>query len=382
MLKTLPAAIKFEITEIVLEISILMLFHYTAREPDAKKREYYKDLVMKSAEEIAITVKAETMHIDLIAPFVLSRSNKPWMGDQAAKYLEELEPYSGKIDGYRFNLYYFLIKRLEREIVFDYPGVVEASREALRHFEKRDSTPKTTIAIFGNTLLIGLTITSQYEEAERVAARSLTMVQKHSVGWYKTNEMYMTLKFFKQDYQQAYSILKEAMSNKNFSKLPPAEQESWKIYEGYIHLLIAAGKISQTDSEKKKDKFCPSRFLNEMPNFSKDKRGMNIPVLIIHAIYLLYEKRYDESYDRMLALEKYNDRHLKEGDDTFRTWCFLQVLLQIQKADFKKDESEKRAAEFLHRMSSQPVQYLNAPHEVEAIPYEHLWEMAMEAISR
>ena len=195
--------------------------------------------------------------------------------------------------------------------------------------------------------------------------------------------MYIALKFYKKDYQEAHNILNEAMNHRRFKTLPSAEQESWKIYEGYIHLLIAAGKIEQSETQKQvrgKKKFRPARYLNSIPNFSKDKRGMNIPVLITHAIYLLYEKKYEKSYDRMLALQKYNERHLKEGDDTFRTWCFLQALLQIQKADFQRAGAEKRAAKYLQRMSNQPVQYLNAPHEVEAIPYEHFWEMAMDAL--
>lgn len=383
MQKTLPVAIKFEITEVVLEISRLLFFHFTLREPAKKKRLYYKGLIEKNTKELAIVIKAETMHIELIAPFVLSRSSKPWMAEKAKECLTELEPYVNNIEGYRFYLYYYLIKVMEKEISHDYFGIVKTCNEALSHFERKKSTPKTTIAIFGNTLLVGLTMTAQFQEAEQVAQRSLTMVEQYSVGWYKTNEMYMALKFHKKDYQQAYEILMEAIYNKRFKTLPPAEQESWKIYEGYIHLLIASGKIEQSETQKQvrgKKKFRPARYLNSIPNFSKDKRGMNIPVLITHAIYLLFEKRYEESYDRMLSLQKYNERHLKEGDDTFRTWCFLQALLQIQKADFQREGAKKRAAEYLQRMSNQHVQYLNAPHEVEAIPYEHLWELAMEAL--
>ncbi len=109
---------------------------------------------------------------------------------------------------------------------------------------------------------------------------------------------------------------------------------------------------------------------------------MNIPVLIIHAIFLLYLKRYDEAYDRMLALDKYADRNLKEGDDAFRSFCFIKALLQIQKADFQRKESEEKAADWIRRMSTQPVMLADAPHEVENIPYEHLWGMAMEALER
>ena len=378
--KTLSAAIKFELTAIVLELSRQALYHYTTREPNEGKRQYFKKLVNKSIHELTIAIKAEILYNDLIAPFVLSRSAKPWIGEEARKCLKELEVHVGKNNSYRFHLYYFGIKVLEREIAYDYPGVVAVSREALRHFEKKNSTPKTTFAIFGNTLLVGLTMTGAYEEAEEVASKSLGMVEKYSKAWYKINELYMALKFHKKDYQQSYEVFRDAITNRRFKYLPPAEQETWKIHEGYIHLLIAAGKIKQPEADKKK--FRPARFLNEMPHFSKDKRGMNIPVLIIHAVYMLYQKRYDDFYDRVLALEKYNDRHLKEGDDTFRSWCIVQALHNIKKMDFQKEAAQEKSAELLRRMSTQPVQFLMAPHEVEVIPYEHIWDMAMEALSQ
>ncbi|MEO1263714.1 MAG: hypothetical protein AAFZ15_33195 [Bacteroidota bacterium] len=379
---TLRASEKFEVVGVTLELARVLRTYYTYYKPDNRKRNHYEEILNKSLEAYQLEVRSESMYTSLIAPYILSRSRKPWICERANACLQELAPHFGKIQSYRFNFYYYLIKRLECEVRFDYPGVVEVSREALEHFKKKDSTPKTTFAIFGNSLLIGLTMIGEHEEAEQVAGTSLTMVEKYSVGWYKTNEMYMTLKLYKKDYQEACTILNKAVHHRRFKNLPPAERESWKIYEGFLQLLILAKKIKQTDGDKKRSKFRPARFLNEVPNFSKDKRGMNIPVLITHIIYLLYEKRYVESYDRMLALEKYNSRHLKEGDDTFRTYCFIKALLQIQKADFKRSESEKRATGCLARMSSQPVQYLNAPHEVETIPYEHLWELAMEAISQ
>lgn len=82
----------------------------------------------------------------------------------------------------------------------------------------------------------------------------------------------------------------------------------------------------------------------------------------------------------MLALDKYADRNLKEGDDSFRSYCFIKSLLEIKKAGFQRAASEEAAAEWLRRMSTQPFMLADQPHEVETIPYEHLWGMAMEAI--
>lgn len=187
---------------------------------------------------------------------------------------------------------------------------------------------------------------------------------------------------YKRNYQATWEVFKKATSHAKFNHLATGEQEAWKVFEAYIQLLIVAGKITLPEKELKKTDFKPSRFLNEIPGFSKDKRGMNIPILIVHAMFLLYLQRYDEAWDRMLALDKYAGRHLNEGDDAFRSFCFIKALLQIKNADFKKATAEIAAAEWLQKMATKPVQYADAPHEIEAIPYEHLWEMAMEALER
>lgn len=64
------------------------------------------------------------------------------------------------------------------------------------------------------------------------------------------------------------------------------------------------------------------RFLNDVPIFSKDKRGMNIPILIFHILYLILTKRYNDVIDRIVRIEKYTTRYLKK-DDNYRSNCFI-----------------------------------------------------------
>ncbi len=105
---------------------------------------------------------------------------------------------------------------------------------------------------------------------------------------------------------------------------------------------------------------------------------MNIPVLIVHAISLIFLKRFDEAYNRMMALDKYASRHLKEGEDTFRSYCFIKALQQIALADFSKNAAREKAKQLLKAVATKPLQMINAPHEIEIVPYEHLWDMALE----
>jgi hypothetical protein len=322
------------------------------------------------------------MYFELIAPYVKSKSSKPWISKKATEYLKDLTPYVHKVNSHRFHLHYYLIAKLERASTHDHTGTAEVCVRAIRYFEGRFSTPKTVPAMFAHTLVASLTMLRKYEEAEEWAKYAENLVEPGIHNWFKGLEQQIVLQFHKQDYQAAHAVYAKASGHKHFNHLASIEQQTWKLHEAYIQLLITAGKISPTEAEKKKSGFKPTKFLNEVPEFAKDKRGMNIPVLIIHAIFMLYLKRYDAAYDRFLALDKYADRNLKEGDDAFRSYCFIKALLQIQKADFLRKESEEKAADWIRRMSTQPVMLADAPHEVENIPYEHLWGFAMEALER
>ncbi len=380
--KTITQAIKYEFPEVVMELARNLRAYYTYVEQDLKKKEQYQRLVDESMEAMVVIIKAETMYCELIAPYVKSKSSKPWVSEKARVYLTELEPLVQRHQVHKLHLYYHTIARLERASVHDHAGTAEVCRRAIRYFEGRFATPKSVPGAFALTLIISLTMLGQYEEAEGWAKYAEECAEAGTHNWFKGLEQQVVLQFYKQAYQAAYNVYNKASSHKHFGHLATVERETWKLHEAYTQLLIAAGKITPTDAVQKKSNFKPAKFLNEVPEFAKDKRGMNIPVLVAHAILLLYLQRYEESYDRMLALDKYADRNLKEGDDAFRSYCFIKALLQIQKADFKRAGSEAGAADWLKRMSTQPYMLADAPHEVENIPYEHLWGMAMEALQR
>jgi tetratricopeptide (TPR) repeat protein len=304
------------------------------------------------------------------------------VSDEARGYLTELEPLVEKHPLQKLYLYYYLILRIERASVHDHEGTADVCRKAIKYFEGRFATTNVLLAGFAYTLIASLTMLGQYDEAEEWAEYSENLTDDGVPNWFKGLEQQIVLQFHKQDYPAAFTVYQKATSHKHFGHLATIEQQTWKLHEAYIQLLIAAGKIKPTEAERKKSGFRPTKFLNEVPEFAKDKRGMNIPVLMVHGIFLLYLKRYDDAYDRFLALDKYADRNLKEGDDAFRSFCFIKALLQIQKADFKRKDSEGKAADWIRRMSTQPVMLTDAPHEVENIPYDHLWAMAMEALER
>ena len=147
-----------------------------------------------------------------------------------------------------------------------------------------------------------------------------------------------------------------------------------------MHLLIAYGKIP-TDQVKQNSlrEFRLYRFLNDVPIFSKDKRGINVTILILHIMFLLRQGKHGHICDRVDALKQYSRRYLRR-DENFRSNCFIKMLILLPKASFNKMRTERHASDLVKKLNSMPIHNTRQGIETEPIPYEHLWEMTLEIL--
>lgn len=379
--KTIKPAVAYELTYEVLDLARLLRHKYTFMVPNEGKRAKYERLIECSLSDLAHIAKAEQMYYKLIAPYIKSKGHKPWMNKKARQFLLELEGGRAECKAHYFQVLYYSIAELECMTRHDYRSAIAVCRRALAFLETRKATTPPMKAAFLQTIVAAATMLRWYGEAEKAAEESRGLTLPGTLNWYKGLEQGIYLHLHQKQYQKAYELYAAARQHQRFCHLPPATAEAWRILEAYIGLLRAAGKITAPVGNGDCPRLMPAKLLNEVPIFSKDKRGLNIPVLIVHIIMLLQLGRYDEAYARMQALDKYAGRHLQSGDDTFRSFCFIKALLCIHYAGYKKEAAQSAAAELLAQMSESPLQLVQAPHEIEVMPYEHLWDMAMDIIS-
>ena len=107
---------------------------------------------------------------------------------------------------------------------------------------------------------------------------------------------------------------------------------------------------------------------------------MNIAILVIKLLLLLRERKFHRLLDEVEATEQYCYRHLR-GDNTKRSYYFLKMLLQIPLGQFDAEVIPAKAERFLEKLKSYPLQVANQTYEIEIIPYEDLWEFALETLS-
>jgi len=378
-LRILPKAIKYEFTELVTDIAKTLRLHYGVRERDIKKYLYYDEVCNKNEEIIRAENLAEKLYTELIVKYVNNLSLKAQTPEIALEFSKQLEAPMKLHDSYKLHLYGNYIVITATMSTNNYVETVKVCERAINFFEKKEYQPRLPIQIFLHQQLVCYTQLRLFEEGKRVAQKSLDFLEVGSFNWFKHQELFLILSFHSKNYQEVYRNYIATTTQKRFKYLSSSILEMWKIYEAYIQYLIAIGEIDVSAEEKTFKKFRLNKFLNEVPQFSKDKRGSNIPILIIQILFLIIQKKYDTAIDRIEAIEKYCFRYLQKNS-TFRSNCFLKMLLQIPISGFHRNGTVRRADKYIKRLKTVPLEIANQTHEVEIIPYENLWELALNSL--
>ena len=197
------------------------------------------------------------------------------------------------------------------------------------------------------------------------------MISPHTHSWYLQYELLLVLSLRSKEYVEVIDILNLIFNSRKFNDQPLAMQERWFINASYVHFLIAIGKID--GANLKIGKFRLGKFLNSVPTYSKDKRGLNIPILIVQFLFMIIQNKYDEAIDRIEAIKKYTSRYIRKGEN-LRSHCFLNMLLQIPACSFHRAAVLRKTEKWHQKLKANPIELANQPHEVEIIPYEDLWD--------
>ncbi len=194
--------------------------------------------------------------------------------------------------------------------------------------------------------------------------------------WFKCHELYFLLCMHTHRFKHAQEVLLHVQPRKELTHQSKARIETWRLNSAYIYYLTV---IDVLNSNRKIKPFRINKFLNEVPKFSADKSGFNVPILIIQILLLIQQRAYDQLSDRVEAIEKYSTRYIKR-DTSYRTNCFVKMLLQIPKRHFHRAAVVRHAKPYLKRLQEEAINRSSQSFEMEIIPYEHLWEYVLESL--
>ena len=184
-----------------------------------------------------------------------------------------------------------------------------------------------------------------------------------------------------QQYEVAYQVFKRVTGHSRFRSQNAEITEYWRVLEAYLHFLLEIEELPAAANDPQFTKFRIGRFLNQTPLFSRDKRGVNVSILIIQILLLVARGRYGDTYDKIDAMERYARRHLFT-QDTLRSYYFIKALLELPKNAFHREAVQRKAAKHLERLESYPLETASQSTFItEILPFEQLWLYAIQFLS-
>lgn len=370
---------KYEFSNLALEASRVLRLHYGAREGNAKKYAEYREKCARYNEICQVENMAEELYTDLVIEYVNNRTIKEDVSVRALDAYRKLEQRIRGYESYRANLYASLIRLMIYSSVNDYKNILRVCDESIRFYEEKPYFAKVPLQIYYFQKLICHAQLRDYELGMETAEKCRGYLDEGTFNWFKFKELAFILSMHTQKYAQAARIFLETTEHKRFEFLPSVVKEVWKIYEAYLHYLVELDKLNPDKEKISLDKFRLGKFLNETIIFSKDKSGMNIPILVAQVLFLILHRKYNEAIERIDAIEKYRARHLSRKDNK-RSFIFIKMLLQIPLGMFHQAGVMRKAKRYVKQFKEIPVEIANQASTLEVIPYDDLWEMLIGSL--
>lgn len=369
----------FEFTELTLDILRVLRLQYSIVDGDIKKYETVKVQCEEYEGIWMMENKAEKYYSELMVQFTNSKSTQLEVVEQARVYYEELKPFMEKCSSFKLHMFGRLVEMMIYNGENDYVNTARLCEDAIRFFDQKEYDSGLPLQVFYYNLIVCYLQLREFEKGQAVINRCGYYFEEGSFNWFKLQELFFLLSMHSGHYEEAYWLYEKVVNYPRFEDKAVQITEMWRIYQAYLFFLIKIGKIPAGIVSGKISKFKITRFLNEIPLFSKDKRGMNISILIIQILHSLADKNYDQTADRIDGIEKYCSRYLREND-TYRSNCFIKMLLQIPLASFHREAVARKTDRYTKMLLSTPLEAARQAHEIEIIPYEVLWDITVSAL--
>ena len=375
---------KYEVTETVIHITDRLRQGYGTQIANRPRYDELKEVQDKYMKLWRLEILSrETFH-DIRMDYIKSTATQTDSIEKGTRGTTLLMPFLNNHSTYQFITYTYAVMLAQfNNSPEDLQAAIALCDDAIALLSQKPFNPKKQITTFMNQKIACYAQLKEQTAGEDVAKKALSLQDEGSFSWFKTLEYQVFLAFNTKDYLKAFNICQTAQNHKSFKSLTLQHAEIWRLFGAYLHFLAISKKINK--EALKESKFKATKFVNDIPTFNKDKEGMNVSSLIAQIAILIAEKKYDDIPDRLDALEKYRQRHIKKTDASYRSYWFIKMLQEIPKGYYKRVSVKARTEAMLANLTAVPFKnegedakndQQNTKNEV--IPLEDLWAILLE----
>lgn len=211
-----------------------------------------------------------------------------------------------------------------------------------------------------------------YENGLKYAAEYVDDFDPTSSNYFAFMENYFMLAMHSGDYPMAYDLLKKTTKSQYFHKVDRFAEERWNLYKAYMYFIKPDKRLKKT--------FDFNGFYNSVPEYSKDKKGFNIAILILQFLHHLKNNNEEALYPLIERFRKYAALHLYHPSSQ-RSRIFLKLLIIASEKNLNPEICREKSENSYNKLKniSPPG---DAFAEIEIIPFETMWELILEMMEK
>jgi hypothetical protein len=274
-----------------------------------------------------------------------------------------------------FECYHALYKTsiLYYELIGDSAEIITITKEASEKVQRGEINPvRFDLSYNAYTLIYAHLRNKEYDTGLVFASDFYSLFNPSSRNWFAYMENYLLLALHAKQYELASVLLHRVNSNPNYSTISKDANERWQLYSAYLYFIVPA--YSPVEN------FSYQSFINSLTEYSKDKQGFNVAILILQFMYFLKKGDAEALLYRIESLKKYIGAHLKDVSSA-RSRLFLKLLMLTVTEDFDAESCRVKGEKHYHKLIQTPTPG-DAYAEIEIIPYEHLWELVLDNLPK
>ena len=379
--KSLPKAIKYSLTEDIIMQSRQLYNYYSSNIKNNKyKSKKYYELQKQYLHIYEWEIKAENYFLDIQKTQSQSLANATELTKKKSLiYFKELEGIKD-IHTFRFRFNRYRIFASYYEFHKDYRSLLSLTEETLKEFSSKEFSSEANISNIQIRNLWALIQAGRLEDTINFGIKAINKIQPAETNWFRLNYYILKAQLYSKKYFDAVQLITKIISNPRFNKISDYYHEIFYTALGYIYLINESDLSGELKGHRTiLPEFKLGKFLNTVPVFSKDKRGINVSILLMHIGFLLQRKDYNSIIDRADSLNQYAYRYLRH-DDSFRSNCMIKMVIQMTKADFNPVRTERYTTELYKQLKSVNLAGSGENIEIEVIPFEVLWEIMIKSL--
>lgn len=345
-----------------------LIIQFSIVQPDIQKYRKYRKKMEEAWQHLTEELLAEKTYGDIVH----SHNTKEPI-DVFPEQFRQLDQIALSNKHYKFNYYYYSTKSFYYQLTKDYQQLIDNNKAAYHFFEQLNLDLHYAIKLsFLSELIPYYIIEQKFGLADSTIHTCLEMPLRGTYNWHRILIYKAATGFYSNKPDISLSAYKTAQSiKKKFDN--QVITEKWHLIKGYLALYHKSQRIHYDAN------FKLSKFLNIEEKQKNDEQKANL--IILELLHLLADGKRSLFYKKLERVEGYIATRFRAH--TFkRTRHFLRLLKCVVKGNYHIPLVQAHGKKQLKNLKNTKDDLEVHIIDLEIVPYELLWEVALGFLRR